>query len=65
MRFFQWLRRVLSRDDREDRNVELTRLTMRSEQAEARSDRILAEQERLITALRKTVQAMRNEPRHK
>jgi len=45
--------------------MELTRLTLRSEQAEARSARIRAEQERLVMALRNTVQAMRSEPRHK
>ena len=66
MNYLRWLWSVLHRDgDRERRNMELTRLTLRSEQAEARSARIRAEQERLVAALRNTVQAMRSEPRHK
>ena len=63
MSLLRWLWSILERDgDRERRNVELTRLTLRSEQAEARSARIRAEQERLVTALRNTVQAMRHDP---
>lgn len=66
MSYLRWLWSVLHRDgDRERRNMELTRLTIRSQQAEARSARIRAEQERLVLSLRRTVQAMRNEPHRK
>lgn len=62
-----WLRSLwamLRRDpDRERKNMELTRLTIRSQQAEARSARIRAEQQQLISALRNTVKVMRSEPR--
>jgi hypothetical protein len=54
----------VQRDGDRERDVELTRLTRQSEQAEARSARIRAEQDRLILALRNTVQAMRNDPHH-
>lgn len=65
MTFLRWLWSVVHRDaDRERRNMELTRLTLRSQQAEARSARIRAEQDRLVGALRNTVQAMRNDPNH-
>ena len=66
MNYLRWLWSVVRRDgDRERRNMELTRLTLRSEQVVDRSDRVRAEQERLIQVLRKTVAVMRSESHRK
>lgn len=57
-----WLRRLFRHDEeRERKDVQLTRLEQRADATVVRADRVLAEQKQLVTAIRKTVKAMRAE----